>query len=590
MTSLSGSTTDNTLIAPGESVRKAAGFLLRGNVGGFAYTILLSAVAAGTSLVGPWAIGKIINEVRTDADRGTINLYAGAVLLAATAQIVATRYAQYAGRRLGERLQSTIREQLLDRTLTIPTSVLERTDSGELTARATTDVGLVGNAFRTTAPTFVVSVLQAAFLLIVVMLVNPLLGACGLLGMAGIVIVTRWYLRRAKDAYLAEGAANSALAEQLTASVAGARTIETFGLQMRRRHICQDAITDSRRAQERTLRLRSVLFPTIDVSYAIPVVSVLLVGGMLNNAGQVSLGVVVASALYFRQLSQPLDAILQQVELLQSASASFSRLEGVAQVARPATGYPRAREPRTNRLELRGVSFAYEDSAVPVVDGLNLAIEAGERLAIVGPSGAGKTTLAKLIAAIDCPTSGEVTLDGVPVNDIAPNVLRQYILLVTQEQHLFLGTVRENLSLARPTASDGELMYALETVGMSLASLPEGLETQLRGAGFHPDPAQLQQLALTRVLLADPHIVVLDEATSLLNPAVARRTEQAMAAVLKGRTVIAIAHRLHTSHDADRVAVMEDGRLIELGSHDSLLASGGTYSALWHSWQGSNAP
>lgn len=206
---------------------------------------------------------------------------------------------------------------------------------------------------------------------------------------------------------------------------------------------------------------------------------------------------------------------------------------------------------------------------------------------IVGPSGAGKTTLGRLLAGMDTPRTGSVTVGRVPVAGLDPDRLRRHVVLVTQEHHVFLGTVRENLRIASAGATDAELHAALAAVGAEWADeLPNGLDTDLGHGGHRPDGARAQQLALARVVLADPHTLILDEATALLDPRTARHTERALAAVLEGRTVIAIAHRLQSAHDADRVAVMEDGRITELGAHDDLVAAGGAYAALWTSWHG----
>jgi ATP-binding cassette subfamily C protein len=240
-----------------------------------------------------------------------------------------------------------------------------------------------------------------------------------------------------------------------------------------------------------------------------------------------------------------------------------------------------------DRIEVRGVRYAY-DRGGEVLRGVDLTVRPGERLAVVGPSGAGKSTLCRLLAGVDAPGSGTVTVGGVPVAALGPERLRRQVVLVTQEHHVFHGTVRQNLLLAEPSADDREVWRALAAVGADgwVAGLPGGLDCVLGAGGRVTDGSQAQQLALARVVLADPHTLILDEATALLDPASARSTERALAAVLSGRTVIAIAHRLHTAHDADRVAVMEDGRLTELGRHEDLVAAGGTYAALWHSWHG----
>ena len=579
---------DQLPVADPAGVRRAAFGLIRREPGAFAWILALNALATAAGLVGPWLLGHIVNLVEDGGGTAGVDRLALLILAFALLQIAFTRYARYLGARFGERLSAHVREQFLDRILDLRPSVVERVATGDLAARGAGDVTTVAATLRDAGPDVLIAVLQSLFVLIAVFALDPLLGACGVVGLLGIVVATRWYLRRARSAYLALGAANSALAEVLVTTALGARTVEALGLQQRRIEASAEAVECARRARLRTLALRSVLYPAIDISYFMPLVGVLLVGGALYDHGAVSLGVVVTSALYLRQLAGPLETMEIWVDQLQSCAASFARLEGLSGLprSRPSGAVP----PADHRIEVGDVHYAY-DGGRDVLHGVDLEVRPGERLAIVGPSGAGKSTLGRLLAGIGEPRSGSVTVGGIPVAGLPPDQLRRQIVLVTQEHHVFHASMRDNLLIAKPSATDDELRGALAAVGAGWADdLPDGLDTDVSPGGTRLGSAQAQQLALARVVLADPHTVVLDEATAMLDPTTARDTERALSAVLKDRTVLAIAHRLHTAHDADRVAVMEEGRLIEIGSHDDLVAGGGVYAQLWSSWHGGRTP
>ena len=568
-------------------VRRAVLGELRADRPVFVAILLLNALAAAAGLVGPWLLGSIVNTVKASpgpAAVATVDRLALVIVGCTLAQVLLSRYALYVGSRFGERAAARIRERFLDRTLALPAATVEQAVGGDLVTRGTTDVTTVASTLRDAVPEVVIALVQILFIIAAVVAIDPLLGLCVLSSLVVISVVLRWYLRRARAGYLAVSAANSVLAEVLTTTASGARTVEALGLQQRRTEASEAAITTAVRTRLHTLWLRTVLFPAVEISYILPVVCVLLVGGYLYDDGLVSLGAVIACALYLRQVVSPLDTILTWVEDLQSSSASYARIEGLA--AAPQVGDPSRVEPADDRIEVAGVRYAY-GAGREVLHGVDLDIRPGERLAVVGPSGAGKSTLGRLLAGVDRPGSGSVTVGRVPVADLAPERLRRQVVLVTQEHHVFHDTVRDNLLIARPDADDAELRTALAAVGADwVDELSAGLAT-LVGGDAHPlDGAQAQQLALARVVLADPHTLILDEATALLDPATARSAERALAAVLKGRTVIAIAHRLQTAHDADRVAVMEAGLVTELGSHDELVAADGAYAALWRSWHG----
>lgn len=554
-------------------VVRAALRLLAADRGAVALTMFVNVLAALAALAAPWLLGQIIDASTGGHGAQRVDRLALAVLICAVAQTLLSRYALSIGYNFGERTAARIRDGFLERSLALPAAVVERVPLGDLTTRGTTDVDAVASTLRDLVPSLFMSIVQVLFIVVAVVALSPLLGVAGVLGLSGIWFVTRWYLRRARDAYLREGAANSVMADELAATTAGARTIEAFDLRRQRLAVGHATIEDTRQTRLATLRLRSVYFPLVEISYMVPVVLVLLIGGPLYFAGSVTLGTVSAAVLYLRKLVEPLDSVMIRIELLQSSSASFARIEGLAAV--PPEPDRALRAPDGSRIEIRGVRYAYE-AGRDVLHDVELTVRPGERLAVVGLSGAGKSTLGRLIAGVDRPTAGSVTVGGVPVADLPPDELRRQVVLVTQEHHVFRESLRDNLMVAAP---DDVLRRALKTVGADWA---DDLDVDL---GEHPlDGAQAQQLALARVVLANPHTVILDEATALLDPTAARSVERALAAVLQDRTVIAIAHRLQTAHDADRVAVMDGGRIIELGSHDELLRADGPYAALWRSW------
>lgn len=574
-------------VADRAQVRRAALEEILADRWTFVLMVVLNALAALTGLAVPWLVGSIVDTVQRSPGLeavASVDRLALAIVGFTLVQILLSRYALYVGHRFGERTAARIRQRFLDRSLALPASTVERAATGDLVTRGTADVTRVAEALRNAFPEVFVASTQALFLIGAVFFLDPLLGLLGMGSMVTAVFALRWYLRRAREAYLAEGAANSSLAETLTSTASGARTIEALGLQSRRVDETEKAIQTSRRARLRTLRLRTVLFPSLDVSLALPLVGVLVAGGLMYQNGLVTLGTVVAATLYLRRLSVPLDTILLWVEELQASGASYARVEGIAAVppAPPST----SDVPVDDLIEISGARYAYEGRK-DVLRGIDLDLRPGERIAVVGASGAGKSTLGRLLAGLDRPRSGRVDVGGVPIADLPAERLRRQVVLVTQEHHVFRDTLRNNLLIANPSAEDARLREALATVGADwVGELPEGLDTRLGVDAHTLDGARTQQVALARVILADPHTLVLDEATALLDPTTARDTERALAAVLRGRTVIAIAHRLQTAHDADRIAVMDSGRITEIGTHDELVASGGAYASLWRSWHG----
>lgn len=571
-------------VATAGQVRAYAWRLVLRHPRALARVLVLHALAAVAGLVGPWLLGDLVQGIadgHADVD-GVALAIAGFVI----AQGVLMYHAHYAAARLGERVLAELREEFVGRALRLPLSTVERAGTGDLVSRASRDVGGLSDVVRFALPETMTSLVLVVFTVGALVLVGPLLMLPCLLGVPLIWAVTRWYLPRARTAYVRENQAWAHLAGGLAETVAAARTVEALGLQ-RQRHRRVDAdIAASWERERRTLRLRLVYYPVIELSFTVQTAAALLIGGLYHLHGWASPAQVTAAVLYVRQLADPVDQILSRLDSLQLGGASLARLLGVVHV--PPDRIPTAGRPPLDgepSLAACDVRYAYRADR-DVLHGVDLVLRPGERLAVVGPSGAGKSTLGLLLAGVHTPRTGTVTVgtDGlrVPLVELPLEELRGQVALVTQEHHVFYGTVRDNLLLARPDATDEQARAALEAVEWD----GPGLDAVVGSGGRALSPAQVQQLALARLVLADPHTLVLDEATSLLHPRAARRLERSLAAVLEGRTVVAIAHRLHTAHDADRVAVMEDGRISELGSHQELIKAGGRYAALWRSWHG----
>ncbi|MEU4566774.1 ABC transporter ATP-binding protein [Micromonospora sp. NPDC023956] len=636
----------NTLpVADAAQVRRYARTLARRHPAALATALALHALAAAAGLAGPRLLGELVEGV-SRGDRSTpVDTIVLVIVGFVVAQSVLLRLAHLASARLGERVLATLREEFVDRILSLPLATVERAGTGDLLTRTSRDVAALSRTVRLAVPETLMAVVTAGFVLGALLLVGPLLVLPCLVAVPVLVAGTRWYLRRATAGYLRENAAYSDITDGISEAVEGSRTTEALRQQARRRARTDADIRRSYAAERYTLWLRTIFFPITEIGYLVPVVATLVVGGWFYLEGWVTLGQVTAATLYAQQLIEPVDRLLAWLDELQVGGASLARLLGVAApdgpgradpaVPRstpagsglsPAGGspggvspggvspggvssrgvssrgtfpvggfpvggvvgaFPAVGRPGSGRLAVRDVTFAYREGR-DVLHGVTLLPEPGEKLAMVGPSGAGKSTLGRLLAGVHTPGTGSVTVDGTPLTRLPLAELRRHVALVTQEHHVFIGTLRENVAMVRPTATDADVRSALAAVDALewAEALPDGLATGV-GAGGHPlTAAQAQQLALARLVLADPHTLVLDEATSLIDPRAARHLERSLAAVLAGRTVIAIAHRLFSAHDADRVAVVEDGRITELGSHAELLARGGSYADLWRSWHG----
>ncbi|MEU6341016.1 ABC transporter ATP-binding protein [Streptomyces sp. NPDC046977] len=544
--------------------------------------VMVAATAVG--LLTQPLLGRVVDLVTERSPAGALTLPVVLLVLVALAQGTTTALGMSLVSRLGETALAELRERFVERALSLPLDRLERAGSGDLNARVTRDVSRVADAIRTALPELVRSGLAIVLTLAALAVLDWRFLLAALLAVPVQAYTARWYVRNAGPLYAKERIATGAQQQQLLDTIGGAATVRAYRAEAA--HTAR--VTESSRAAV-DLTLRGVqlvlrFYSRLHGAEYTGLAAVLVTGFLLVRGGSVSIGTATAAALYFHSLFGPVNTALVLLDDAQSATAGLARLVGVVdEPVPPADAGPElptatAGVPPTVTVE--GVGHAYVPGR-PVLSDVDLVLRPKEKVALVGASGAGKTTLAKIVVGIHRPSSGRVDIGGTEPTESAATVG-----LVTQEVHVFSGPLAEDLRLARPDATDEELREALRRVGALgwAEALPEGLGTVVGEGGHRLTADRSQQLALARLVLADPPVAVLDEATAEAGSAGAGRLEEAAERALEGRTALVVAHRLSQAASADRVVVMEEGRVAESGTHDELLSAGGPYAALWRAW------
>ncbi|MEO3819109.1 ABC transporter ATP-binding protein [Plantactinospora sp. B24E8] len=618
--------------ATGPQVRAALRDLIRPRrllaIRGFG--LLLAATAVGL-LTAP-LLGRIVDLAVDGRPPGAVT---GPVLLLAAVAVgqgVLLALGLSLVARLGEGMLAELRERFVDRVLALPLEQVERAGSGDLTARVTGDVTVIAEAVRTALPQLARALLTILLTLVGLAVLDWRFLLAALLAVPVQLHTVRWYGRRALPLYARQRVALGAQQQQLLDTIGGAGTVRAFRLT--EPHLARVA-ERSTAAVDLTLRgigLVTRFYGRLNLAEFIGLSAVLVAGFLLVRADAVSVGTAAAAALYFHNLFNPLNAALSLVDDAQSAAASLFRLVGVSRLASPArsvthspdsaqaigtSGPAQVTDPAGTpdtvgpvevpdggnpvgvpdrvgppgatglQIEVKGLRYAYTPGH-DVLHDVSFSVAPNERVALVGTSGAGKTTLAKLIAGVHQPDSGVIRLGGVPVDELDTGVAGRTVALISQEVHVFAGPLVEDLRLARPGAGEDQIHAALDRVDALdwVLALPDGLATVVGDGGHRLTPAQEQQLALARLVLAAPPIAILDEATAEAGSVGARLLETAATRALRGRTGLVVAHRLTQAAEADRIIVLDAGRVAEIGTHHDLVAAQGRYAALWSAWAG----
>jgi ATP-binding cassette subfamily B protein len=550
---------------------------------------VLTQSAAGLAM--PYLVKVAIDQGVLARRLEVLDRVAVVYLLLAGLQLLASRLEIIAVATVGQRVLFAVRTKLFAHLQRLSLDFYERERTGKIVARMTNDIEAMSDLVTDGLVTLITSVITLVGIAVILVLMDWRLAVATLVVAPALALAATRFRRQSSAAWRRVRETATVVTIQLQEALSGVRAIQAFRREPTTLQRYADAADAERVAHQRTIRLASLFFPGVEFAGAVASVVVLGVGGYQVLSGGLEIGTLAAFLLYLRSLFDPVQQLSELYDTFQSATAGAERVGAVLTVepsVREADDPLPLESPR-GELGLEGVRFAYAvgDGAGPeVLHGVDLRVPAGSTLALVGPTGAGKSTVAKLIARFYDPGSGTVTLDGVDLRQVRIADLRRAMGFVPQEGFLFSGTVEDNIRFGRPDATRAEIQAAASAVGAEpvIAGLPHGLDTEIGERGALVSAGERQLIAFARAWIADPALLILDEATSNLDVVTEARLQQAVRRLRQGRTTILIAHRLSTVIEADQVAIVEDGRVVEAGSPDQLLARGGRFADLYARW------
>jgi len=554
-----------------------------------ALAALMIAVRSAAYLSIPYLVGLGIDRGIRPGAAGNLAVLVEVVGLLLVALVI-NAAANYAFLRLTGRIGADVlfdlRRMLFAHVQELSISFYERYTSGRIISRLTSDIDALNDLLATGLTSVITSLISVVAISAILLHLDPRLGMVVLIAMPIVVALTYWFRVNSARSYRAVRRAIVLVIVHYVESLGGIRAVQAFRREQRNQEIFEDVDARYRDANIWSNRLVSTFGPAINLLGRLTTISVLLYGGYLFAQGQLTLGVLTAFVLYLRQFFDPLQDLSQFYNVFQAAGAALEKLAGVLEEA------PTVPEPRTpvalaharGAVDFDEVTFAYRDK--PVLHDIDLSVPAGQIVALVGETGAGKTTIARLISRFYDPTRGRVTLDGVDLRSLSVIDLRRAVVMVTQESFLFSGTVGDNIRFGGPEATQAEMEAAARAIGAHefISSMPNGYDTDVRRRGVRLSSGQRQLVAFARAFLADPRVLILDEATSSLDLPSERLVQRALRTLLRGRTAIIIAHRLSTVEIADRVLVIDSGRIVEDGNPGELRRRAGRYGSLHQAW------